>query len=367
MMNQPHIGLRWRLILRFAAFTLCLGAAAFTGPVLAEVADLEIDQRGSFADGHEFGASGAYERIKGSVWIEVDPSHAANRHVVDLNLAPKTATGRVRFRTDFFLLKPVDAARGNGRLLYDVNNRGDKLALWAFNEARGNDPKSLADAGNGFLMREGYSVLWCGWNGDVKPGEDRLLLDLPVAVETTADGTRSITGKVYSEIFVDARSFSEPLCWGNSRVYPAADLNESEAMLTMRPNRSAPATPIPRDQWSFARWENGTVIPDATHLYVKEGFRPGWIYDLVYTAKDPRVSGLGAVAMRDIVSFFRFAKADRQGRANPLSGEIEHAYVFGISQSGRFTNYYLYQNFNGDEQDRTVFDGAFIHVGGAGK
>jgi hypothetical protein len=135
----------------------------------------------------------------------------------------------------------------------------------------------------------------------------------------------------------------------------------------MRPRRSAPPVPIARDQWSFARWESGNVIGDPTHLYIEEGFRPGWLYDLVYTAKDPRVSGLGAVAVRDVVSFFRYAPQDRSGRGNPMAGAIEHAYVFGISQSGRFINHFLYQGFNGDEQDRTVFDGAFIDVGGSGK
>jgi len=337
-----------------------LAIALSAGQVAAEVVDLEIKRHESFAEGHPFGTTGAYEKITGSIGIEVAPSHPANRRVVDLEPAPTTASGKVRLRTDFFLLKPVDPARGDRCLLYDVNNRGNKLALAAFNSARSNDPTSLADAGNGFLMRQGYTILWCGWNGDVLPGQDRLLIDLPVAQETTADGKKTITGRVYAEIRVDTPSFSEPICWGNTKVYPAADLHDPEAALTMRPRRSAPPIEIPRNQWSLARWEGDKAVPDPTQVYLEAGFRPGWLYDLVYTARDPRVSGLGAVAVRDVVSFFKYTRGDGRRLHNPCSGQIDHACVFGISQSGRFINHFLDQNFNGDEQDRTVFDGAFV-------
>jgi len=346
---------------------LSLVVALGVNRVAAEVVDLEVDRQEPFAQGQVFGTTGAYEKITGSIWIEVAPAHTTNDRVVDLALAPTTTSGKVRFKTDFFLLKPVDVAKANRRLLYDVNNRGNKLALAAFNGARSNDPTTLADAGNGFLMRQGYAILWCGWNGDVMPGDNRLLIDLPIAREATSDGPRSITGKVYSELRVDKPSFSEPLCWGNTKVYPTIDVNDLQATLTMQPHRSAPPITIPRDAWSFARAEGGRVVPDPTYLYIKDGFRPGWLYDLVYTAKDPRVSGLGAVAVRDVVSFFRYRQQDRKGRLNPLAGAIDHAYVFGISQSGRFINHFLYQDFNGDEQDRIVFDGAFIDVGGTGK
>ena len=145
----------------------------------AEVVRVEILERRPFADGHEFGPAGAYEKIAGRLHCEVDPADAAQAPIADIQLAPRNERGRVEFRTDFFLLKPVDARRGNGRLLYDVNNRGNKLALWTFNEARGNNPTTPADAGNGFLMRNGWSVLWCGWSGEVAPGENRLVAELP--------------------------------------------------------------------------------------------------------------------------------------------------------------------------------------------
>jgi len=329
----------------------------------AEVVRLQIDRREPFAQGRAFGPSGPYEKLTGRLSLETSPENPANRRVVDLGLAPRNARGAVESQTDFFLLKPADPAKGNRRLFYEVNNRGNKLGLGALNDAGANNPTTAADAGNGFLMRQGYAILWCGWNGDVLGGGDRLLIGLPVA--RLPD--RPITGPIYAEITTNQKAFSQPFAWGNSDPYPAVELDNRTATLSMRPTRSAPAQEIPRDQWAFARWEGGKAVPDAKHLYVKEGFRPGWLYDLVYVGRDPRVTGLGLAAVRDVVSFFRHARADSQGTPNPLAGAVERAYVFGISQSGRLIHHFLYQGFNADEQGRPVFDGALIHVAGGGK
>ena len=339
-----------------------------TGDTGAEVVRMRIDRRDPFAAGHCFGRTGPYEKIVGRLFCEVDPDDAANARVTDLKLPPPGARGKVEFWTDLYLLKPVDPGRGNRRVLYDVHNRGNKLALQTFNGApRGNDPTTLADAGNGFLMREGYSILWSGWNGDVvADGTGRLLAGLP----TARRGKKPITGRNYVEICVDEKVYSRPFHWspwGTSAAYPSASVDNATATLTMRPKRSEPANEVPRDSWAFARRENGKTIPDPTHLYVKDGFRPGWLYELVYTAKEPRVSGLGLASLRDCVSFFRFAEKDRAGTANPLAGVVERAYVFGISQSGRLIHHFLYDGFNTDEAGRMVFDGALIHVAGAGK
>jgi len=332
----------------------------------AEVVRVQIDERKPFADGHSFGRSGPYERISGRLHIEVDPNDPANARITDLGLAPRNARGRVECRTDFFLLKPVDPLRGNRRLLYDVNNRGNKLALWTFNGARSNDPATLADAGNGFLMEQGYAVLWCGWNGDVQPGDGRLLIDLPVA----RDGERPITGKIFVEMLRDERVMSQPFYWGPwgaSTAYPPVHPDHRAATLAMRPARDAPAVAIPHGQWAFGRWEEGRFIPDPVHLYVKEGLRPGWLYELVYEGRDPRGTGLGPAAVRDCCSFFRYAAADQGGTANPLAGAVDRAYIFGISQSGRFINHFLFEGLNSDERRQRVFDAALIHVAGGGR
>jgi hypothetical protein len=348
----------------------CCILLAFAGAMngaRGEVVRVEIRHRTPLADAHVFGRSGAYEKIVGRLYLEVDPTAAPNQAITDVKAAPRNARGRVAFWSDFFLLKPVDLQRGNGRLLFDVNNRGNKLALWTFNEARGNDPSTLADTGNGFLMSQGYALLSCGWNGDVMPGGGRMQAGLPVAKQ--ADG-RSITGPVHVEICRDEQVFSTPFYWtpwGYSVSYPPADPDHRKARLTVRPHRGEPAVEIPHSGWAFGRWEQGRLIPDLGQLYVKEGLRPGWLYELTYVAKDPRVTGLGLAAVRDCVSFFRHDSGKRPEAPNPLAGGIERAFALGISQTGRFLNQFVYEDFNGDERGRTVFDGLLVHVPGAGR
>ena len=326
----------------------------------AEVVKCEIQSREPIADGYCFGPRKlAYEKLTGRLHLEVDPRHEANQRVTDLKLADADDRGRVTFWTEFCLLKPVDTGKGNRRLFYDVNNRGNKLALGAFNDA-GNNRNAAEDPGNGFLMRLGYSVLWCGWNGDVRPGNGRLLIDLPAARENG----KPITGKIYAEISVNSKSFSQPFYWGNSNSYPAVSTDKRLAKLTVRPDRQSPAVAIPEGEWEFARFEGGKSVPDLKHLYLKDGFQPGMLYDLIYTGIDPRVTGLGFAAVRDAISFFKHAEGET---ANPLSAAIDKAYIFGISQSGRFTHHFLYDGFNTDEQNRIVFDAAMPHVGGGGK
>ena len=346
--------------IRFLILLLLAGASS----AFAEVTRIQIDDRQPFADGKEFGQAGAYESISGRLFFEVDPENARNERITDLDLAPRNANGRVEFWADFFLLQPVDPAKANGTLLYDVHNRGNKLALWTFNEGeRSNDPATVEHAGNGFLMHEGYTLLWTGWNGDVaKDGTGRLLAGLPVARQK--DGT-AVTGRNYVEISVDEKTYSQSFFWspwGTSQAYPAVTLGNANAVLTMRKNRSETAAEIPREGWAFADSVDGNVEPNPTSLYVKEGFRPGWIYELIYTARDPRVSGLGLAGLRDAVSFFRYG-----GSGNPAMGSVEHACIFGISQSGRLIHHFFYEGLNEDEAGKNIFDGAIIHVAGAGK
>ncbi|WDQ14961.1 alpha/beta hydrolase domain-containing protein [Rhodopirellula sp. P2] len=345
-------------------FCLCLSSV-----VMADVTRVEITQRQPFADSFLFGPTGAYETISGRMHFEVDPNAQANSRVCDLKLAPRNANGRVEFWEDFFLLRPADPNKGNGCLLYDVHNRGSKLALWTFNDAEmSGSPSTMAHAGNGFLMRQGYSVLWTGWNGDVMAdGTGRLLAGLPVA--TNPDGS-PITGKNHVEILVDEPKFSQPFYfspWGTSAAYPTIDLNDPAAKLTRRESRSSQPIVVPRDEWAFADFEDGKVTPNPTSLHVQAGFQPGWIYELVYTARDPRVSGLGMAGIRDAVSFLRYDDNAKDSSGQSLSADCDRAIIFGISQSGRLAHHFMYEGMNVDLNGRTVFDGALIHVAGAGK
>ncbi len=348
--------------LRYSLWITLLSANLVT----AEVVRVQVDKREVFANGQKFGDTGAYELLEGRLYFEVDPDAAANTRITDLGLAPMNEKGKVEFWSDFFLLTPVDTERGNGCLLFDVHNRGNKLALWTFNEGeRSNDPSSADHAGNGFLFEQGYSVLWTGWSGDVvEDGKHRLLAGLPIA--TNGDGVDPVTGRCHVETTVDEAAKSRPFFWspwGTPAAYPAASLDNSTATLTMREFRTDPAIEIPRNEWSFARWEEGKIIPDATSLYVKNGLKPGWLYDLVYTARDPRISGLGLAGLRDAVSFFHHDDSEK----NPLRFAIDRACVFGISQSGRLIHHFLYEGLNIDTGGQMVFDGAIIHVAGGGK
>ncbi len=116
---------------------ICIAAiaAGIAAGAEARVERLEIVERSAFADGLAFGATGPYERIVGRLHYSVDPDDPANARIVDLALAPRDESGRVSFVGDFIMLKPADPARGNRRLLYEVNNRSNLGMLGFFNFA----------------------------------------------------------------------------------------------------------------------------------------------------------------------------------------------------------------------------------------
>ena len=200
---------------------------------------LSIERQAGFAEGFPFGDAGPYERLTGSAFFELDPGDPANANVVDLPLAPRNANGAVEFRADLDILKPVDLARGNGCLLYDVNNRGNKTALRAFNDAPpDNDPLTLAAAGNGFLMRQGYTVVWSAWQGDLVPGDGLLTVDLPEALENGAP----VRGRVRQEFIAEQEGvLCMPLSGAPTiRSYPALDLDTAHATMTLREHERDP-------------------------------------------------------------------------------------------------------------------------------
>ncbi len=330
---------------------------------------LSIERQVSFAEGVPFGEAGPYERMTGSAFFELDPGDPANANVVDLQLAPRNASGAVEFRADLDILKPVDLARGNGRLLYDVNNRGNKTALRAFNDAPpDNDPLTLAAAGNGFLMRRGYTVVWSAWQGDLVPGDGLLTTDLPEALENGAP----VRGRVRQEFIAEQEGVLwMPLSGAPSiRSYPALDLDTSHATMTLREHERDPRVTLPSDAWAFAEAEmlDGAlqVRPSATACHVKDGFKPGWIYELVYEAEGSRVMGIGIVSIRDLVSMLLHDAADANGAPNPVAGH-ERAYMYGQSLSSRVIRQFIYDGYNVDPDGRKVFDAVYPHVSGGGR
>ncbi|MEL6375103.1 MAG: alpha/beta hydrolase domain-containing protein [Pseudomonadota bacterium] len=340
---------------------------------------LTIKNRTPLAQGQAFGEVGPYERIDARAHVAFDPASPAYAGIVDLEHAPRNDAGQVAYTTDVQILKPVDLTRGNARLFVELANRGNKRCLQFFNDALGsNDPRDGAHFGNGFLMRRGYTVAWIAWQGDLLPGNDRLLLDVPRAQH--ADGS-PITGPVRSQFIVDAAGTHVlPLSgWVSTRSYPAASLKTTQATLTRRRYPDSARETIAPDAWSFSRLEGGAGLdnqgaerarlPSATNIHLHDGFEPGWIYELIYTAQDPLVLGLGHAAVRDVTGFLRHADADASGTANPLreSGHgIEKAYAWGRSQTGRCLRDFVYRGFNADPRGGRVFDAMMPHVSGGG-
>jgi hypothetical protein len=316
----------------------------------ARVVRLLIVRREVVLNGRTFGAAGAYEKLVGKVDFALDPNLPRNAMIVDLGLAQRNAAGEVEASADFYMLKPVDVARGNGRLFYQVPNRGGKGMLTTFQKAAGSlDPTSEAEFGDGALMRDGFTLLWMGWQWDVPERPGVLRMEMPIATE----GGRRITGLVRGNFILDQRTSTAPLADRDHKAYPVLDPDSPDNVMTVRDEPTAKGQLIPRSRWHFTG--DGMVALDG-------GFEPGRIYDVVYRSVDPRVVGIGLSGTRDLVSFMKY---DRTA-ANPMPG-VRLALGWGVSQSGRFLRHFLYQGFNEDEQGRKVFDGVFDQVGGAGR
>ncbi len=347
-----------RITLRAALSAALLFLAA--APLPAEVVRFEIERREPFAEGESFGDVGPYEIIAGRVFYAVEPSLPQNEPIVDLKLAPRNESGRVEFSADLFILAPVDPAKGNGALIYDVNNRGNKLALRFFNESPGgNNPKS---PGNGFLMRRGYTILWSGWIGELLEGDNRLRLAAPLARE----GDQKITGMVRYEMAIDSDTNRVPASGANHGAYRPTEKGLREATLTWRLRPGDPRVPIPRDQFTIHVGEAPEGELPLIELEVPAGLARGYLYELIYEAEDPLVQGVSFAAVRDLVAALKHG----EGEGNPLAPDgkpaISLAYGFGVSQSGRFLREFLYTGMNDDEHGRMAFDGLMPHVAGGG-
>ena len=336
----------------------------------ARVVRFVVEQKHPFAEGTLFGSAGAYERLDGTAFLEVDPKDPLNAIIVNLEKAPKNARGMVEFSAPFSILKPVDGAKGNRKIFFGITNRGNKQAVSYFNFGSGgggNNPSTTAEAGDGFLMRLGYTIVETAWEGDLVPGNGRLVPRFPVAVH--GDG-RPVVATIrieYSDRTIpDKGTFTLPLEGAaNFAAYPAADTNTTRATLTVRESVRGTKTVVPSDRWAFGSCPTGaaSLVSNDTNICVFDGFHADRLYELTYQAKNPIVMGLAYAVTRDIGSFLRYETKDAEGNANPLSG-ITRAYSFGGSQAGEYQREFLYLGFNEDETHRKVFDGLWVHKSG---
>jgi Alpha/beta hydrolase domain len=313
------------------------------------------------AGGRAFGDVGPYEELKGRLRLALDPTHAANARITDVERAPRNRDGRVEFAADVSILLPADRARGNGRMIVDVVNRGNTVTVPNFNHATrpvfgpdATDPNPPIDTGDGFLMRHGYAVASVGWQCDVPelPGLFRLH-----APEARAEG-HSLRGRVYVNLQAPEAVPHFLLSDRGHLAYPAADLEEPNATLLVRDQLDGEPQTIVRSRWRFGRVVDGRVAADPRHVWLQGGFEKGRLYQVAYTAVGAPVLGLGLAALRDCASWLK------HDAGSPAAGRLRWAYAYGRSQTGRLLRTLVYWDLNLDEQGREAFDGIIANVAG---
>ena len=344
---------------RVAALILVFSAAVPTAN--GEVVRIAVEERGEVASGARYGLAGGYEKLRGRIDFEIDPDAPVNAAVADIGLAPTGPDGRVAFSADFFVLKPKRAARGNGTILLEVSNRGGKGMLQMLSRAApSRDPETAAELGDGFLLRNGFTLLWVGWQLDVPDGDDVLGVGVPRAGGRGAP----VRGLVRSDFVVRERVEHHSLADRNMVAYPVADPGAETSVLTVRDAPLDEREIVPREQWRFARVDGGRVVDDPTYVHLDGGFEPNRIYEVIYEAENPPLAGLGLAAVRDAVSHLKHEAVPELGLD---AGDLERAIAFGISQSGRMLRTFLYDGFNEDERQRKVFDGVMPHIAGGAR
>jgi hypothetical protein len=304
---------------------------------------LVIAKRQIAFGGASFGNAGPYEILTGTAYGELDPRAPGNTGIVNVNRATLNAKNHVEYSVDFMILKPVDVKKGNGRLLFDFVNRGRNTALARLNES--GDTFGANDTGNGFLMNRGYTVAWSGWQADAPNTLPFLKANVPIAMENG----KPVVGMSREE-FTDIPAgpvFTQTL------TYPVL-LDTTRTTLTVREREADPRKPLPASSWHFI---------DERHIEITAapGFDRGALYELIYPATNETIADIGLAAARDFVSFLRYSEQDTTGQPNPVrepGTAFKAALAFGVSQTGRAINDFIYQGFNADISGRMVFDGA---------
>ncbi len=331
-------------------------------PALARIVRIDITRTEPAFGGRSFGAAGAFEHLTGRAYGEVDPAAPGNAVIQDIALAPRNAVGLVEYSTDVEIVRPVDPARGNGTLLFNILNRGNKGALGLFNAdvppaAAGIN--RLESPGDGWLQAQGHTLVWFGWQADVLPGDGRMTFTVPAA--RNLDGS-PVTGVVRAELVVQtapATTLNLSSGWFTGMTHASAPTVSTDnrtpltdgflPTLTVRGAENEARAPIASTEWRFG----GCDTPNDTQICYPAGFQPGKLYELIYRAKDPPVMGLGFAAARDLGTYLK-------GQAAPGTKAI----VMGTSQSGRFIRSMIALGFNQGEDGHPVFEGALPHIGG---
>ncbi len=345
----------------WAATAFWAASALLPTPAYAAVTAIEIERREPLLSGQSFGERGAYELIQGRVRFGFDPNASANERISDLALAPRDAAGQVVAEGDFLVLQAIDPTKRSGTALIDVPNRGRRLALSTLNLVRKSftapatlDPNAPADWGDGFMMEQGLTIIWVGWQADAPRFPGSMSLDVPRA--TQADGS-PLYGPARSDWVVDQPTERLRLGVLGHTPHRVSQRGAQAGMLTRRRHRESEREIVPRDAWRFEA--DGASIERDGEEKGEDGFDAGWLYELVYESKNPPLVGLGFAAYRDFASYALY---------DPESPfPVKRTVALGASQSGRFLRHFLYEGFTQDEEGRPILDGVVIQIGGSGR
>lgn len=330
---------------------------AWAPSLQAEVKKIVIERKVSPAfDGRAFGSAGQFETLAGRAFGELDPNDPHNRVITDIRLAQRNRNGKVEYVASFYLVKPIDMSKSSRLMWHDVPNRGGRITI-------GENERSVGDVG-----------LSSGWQGDnsgnTAPGDDNDYVIVPVA--KNPDGS-PVTGLVMGRIVNASGPDSRPMIVNANPVpYKPVSLDTTKATLNTHASetidgRIGDTRTIPSGDWAWAKCSASSPFPgtpDPTQICVRNGFDPKLLYQVVFTAQDPYVLGVGYAAFRDVASFFRNATQDEEGTPNPLANRISWVISRGRSQSGNFLRGFLSLGFNQDERNRKVHDGAWPIIAG---
>lgn len=340
-------------------------ATTLAAPAANGVQRLTLVSREPAFDGQSFGTVGPYERLLYKVDLALDPKLPVNADLPLIAKAPRNAAGLVAFATDLIVYRPVDPTKANEDVFYEFVNRATNRSFATLNRASETKP------GNGFLMRQGYTIVYAGWQPDAAPERSPVKTYFPRVRNTNGS---PVTGRVMESYIPDTPKTNDMLkIEGTTLIstltYPPAGASpaESGATLTVRQNYDDSRQTLPV---SAIRFLNDRQVAIDMSAAQAKGMDAGAIYELIYTVRDPFVPGMGYAGIRDIVSFLRSRADDGAGTANPLLADgrkVRSVVAWGNSLGGRAVRDFLYHGFNADLSGGRVFDGMIAAVAGSRK
>ena len=348
--DLPQVGgIRTITAAVFVAAWFCIS------PAQARITEINVQQVEPFAGNAVFGKIGAYERVWGVASGELDPADPRNKGIVNIDKAPRNSIGKVPYEVEWFMLRPADATKGNHKLMFEVTNRGRKFLMnWLMDApmqaaSAVNNPTTEMDAGNAIFFRQGWTMVWSGWDPDAPKSNHGMAMKSPVVPNVVrmirdelVNGTRGPQGPTFR------------------LAYEAATMDQGSSRLTLRRNEKDARVEVASGSWEYVNAQEIRLLPAETKP------APGTLYEFHYPAKNPKVLGIGFAATRDLVSFLRNEISDDRFMRNPADRRIDKVISIGISQSGRYLRDFVQQGFNQDEGRRKVFDGVLTHIAGIG-